>query len=89
MIESIAIGLGLALIIIGAIGAMAAGIRNVINGKSDLKKMSIVIIPLLIFGISYVLTNSFDQAGMATFLIMMGLMALAIIVSSTKRTFNL
>lgn len=89
MIESIAIGLGLALIIIGAIAALAAGIRNVINGKSDLKKMSIVIVPLLIFGISYVLTNSFDQAGMATFLIMMGLMALAIIVSSTKRTFNL
>ncbi|REL33574.1 hypothetical protein DYD21_09180 [Rhodohalobacter sp. SW132] len=89
MVETIAIGLGLGLIAIGAILALAAGIRNVAQGRASLKKVSVMIVPLAIFGICYAILNSVDRAAMLTLVIMMSLMALAIVISSTRRTFNL
>jgi len=69
--------------------ALAAGVRNVSQGRASIKKVSVMIVPLAVFGISYAVMNSFDRAGMLTLVIMMSLMVLAIVVSSTKRTFNL
>jgi len=89
MVETIAIGLGLGLIVIGVIFALIAGVRNVAQGRASLKKVSVMIVPLVIFGISYVIVDSIDRAAMLTLVIMMSLMALAIVISSTRRTLNL
>lgn len=89
MVETIAIGLGLGLIAIGVLLALAAGFRNVSQGRANIKKVSVMIVPLAIFGVSYAVMNSFDRAAMLTLVIMMSLMVLAIVISSTKRTFNL
>jgi len=89
MVETIAIGLGLGLIVIGVLLALAAGVRNVSQGRASLKKVSVMIVPFAIFGISYLIMDSFDRAAMLTLVIMMSLMVLAIVISSTKRTFNL
>ncbi len=89
MVETIAIGLGLGLIVIGVLLALAAGIRNVSQGRANIKKVSVMIVPLIIFGISYAIMGGVDTAAMLTLVVMMSLMALAIVISSTKRTFNL
>lgn len=89
MVETIAIGLGLGLIVIGVLLALAAGVRNVSQGRASLKKVSVMIVPLIIFGVSYAIMGGFDTAAMLTLVIMMSLMVLAIVISSTKRTFNL
>ncbi len=89
MVETIAIGLGLGLIVIGVLLALAAGIRNVAQGRANIKKVSVMIVPLAIFGIGYAVMDTFDRAAMLTLVIMMSLMVLAIVISSTKRTFNL
>lgn len=89
MVETIAIGLGLGLIVIGVLLALAAGVRNVAQGRANIKKVSVMIVPLVIFGIAYIVMETFDRAAMLTLVVMMSLMVLAIVISSTKRTFNL
>jgi len=89
MVETIAIGLGLGLIVIGALLALVAGVRNVSQGRASIKKVSVMVVPFLVFGIAYLIMDSFDRAAMLTLVIMMSLMVLAIVVSSTRRTFNL
>ncbi|MDX1640960.1 MAG: hypothetical protein R3220_04655 [Balneolaceae bacterium] len=88
MINNIAIGLALGLIIIGVIGIFISGIRNVMNGKSDFKKLAIMGVPVLIFGVSFALMGTFVQAGVATMIFMIALMILSILVTGTRGTLN-
>jgi len=89
MIDNLAIGLTLALIGIGVVGILFSGVRNVMNGNSELKKVSIMLIPVAIFGISYVILGSIAQAGVATMVFMIGVMILGILVTGTRGTFKL
>lgn len=88
MINNIAIGLALALILFGVIGMAFSGVKNVINGKSEIKKVGVMLIPVIIFGVSYAALGTFNQAGVTTMLIMMLAMALGIVVTGTRGTFK-
>jgi len=88
MINSIAIGFALGLMGIGIIGMAVSGIRNVINGNSDLKKVFIMIVPVIIFAVFYGVLGTFSEAGVATMVVMMLLMALGIVVTGTRGTFK-
>lgn len=88
MINSLAIGLALGLIGIGVIGIFVSGIRNVINGKSEIKKVSIFLVPILVFVASYFTMGTFNEAGVATMMFMMLVMILGILVTGTRGTFK-
>lgn len=88
MIENLAIGLSLGLIVIGIIGITFSGIRNVINGKSDFKRIIVMIVPVVVFAASFALLGTFVQAGVATMMFMIVLMVISIIVTGTRGTFN-
>ena len=88
MASNLVIGLAMGLIVIGVLGAIGVGIKNVVSGKSDLKRVSVMVVPLAVFGISYAVFGDFDQAGMSTLVAMMGLMILSIVISSTRGTFK-
>jgi hypothetical protein len=88
MINSLAIGLALGLIGIGVIGILVSGIRNVINGKSEIKKVSIFLVPILVFVVSYITMGTFNEAGVATMMFMMLVMILGIVVTGTRGTFK-
>lgn len=88
MINNLAIGLALGLIVIGVIGIFISGIRNVINGKSDFKKIAVMGVPVVIFAISFALMGTFVQAGVATMIFMIALMLLSILVTGTRGTLN-
>ena len=85
------IGLSIAggLLAIGIVAILISGTRGLIVGKSDLKKIGMFLIPFIAFAVAYLLTNDFAEAGIATMLFMMALMALSIVFSGTKSTFNL
>lgn len=88
MINSLAIGLALGLIGIGVIGILVSGVRNVINGKSEIKKVSIFLVPILVFVVSYFTMGTFNEAGVATMMFMMLVMILGIVVTGTRGTFK-
>ncbi len=88
MIDNIAIGFALALMGIGVIGIAISGVRNVINGKSEFKKVIVMIVPVVIFAIFYGILGTFSEAGVATMVVMMSFMALAIVLTGTRGTFK-
>ena len=88
MVETIALGLGMGVIVIGAVLALIFGIRNITYGKSDLKRVIAMGVPFVIFGIAYAIAGTIDRAGMITLITMMSLMILGIVISSVRRTFN-
>lgn len=88
MINNLAIGLALGLIIIGVIAIFISGIKNVINGKSEFKRIAVMGVPVVVFGLSFALLGTFNQAGVATMIFMIALMLLSIAVSGTRGTFN-
>jgi hypothetical protein len=89
MVEVIFLGLGLGLLIIGVIAILVAGIRNVSLGKSSPKRVIVMIVPFVIFGIAYAATGSIDQGGIATMMVLMAAMILAIAFTGLKGTFKL
>ncbi|WP_069130811.1 hypothetical protein [Rhodohalobacter halophilus] len=88
MIDNLAIGLVLGLIGIGVVGILVSGIRNVINGKSDLKRVGIMGVPVAVFAISYASLGTANQAGVATMLFMIGVMLVGIVITGTRGTFK-
>lgn len=89
MIVSIGIGLCFGLIGLGVLAMIVSGIQSVIKGKQDVKKIATMIVPFVVYGIAYVVTGEFAEAGIATMFFMLALMVLTILVSGARSTFNL
>ena len=89
MVEVIFLSLGIGLIAISVIAVIFAGIRNVTLGKSNMKKLSVMLVPFILFGISYGITGSADQGGIITMIILMGAMVLSIAFTGLRGTFKL
>ncbi|MGM0589951.1 MAG: hypothetical protein ACQETE_16155 [Bacteroidota bacterium] len=87
-ITTIAIGAVLALIVLGMLITVVTGIRNVINGKFDAKKIGSILVPFVVFGVSYGILGTFIDAGIATMLVMIGLMLLSIALTGMRTTFK-
>ncbi len=88
MVDTLAVGLVMALIAIGVVGIVISGIRNIMNGKSEFKRIAVMVVPVIIFAATYGLSGSFDQAGVATMVVMIGLMVVSIFVTGTRGTFK-
>ncbi|MDZ7717300.1 MAG: hypothetical protein U5K72_00595 [Balneolaceae bacterium] len=88
MINNIAIGLALGLILIGVIAIFVSGIKNLITGKSDFKRIAVMVVPVIIFAASFGIMGTFVQAGVATMIFMISLMVLSILVTGTRGTLN-
>jgi hypothetical protein len=89
MVDSIAIGIVLGLIVIGVVGILVSGTRNILNGKSEFKRVAVMLVPVAIFGVSYALLGTIDQAGVATMSLMVVIMLIAIVVTGTRGTFKI
>lgn len=85
------IGVIIALIMsVLSVGGMAVfGAKNLFTGKHELRKIVVLVIPFLAFGIAYFVTGSADEAAMITTIIMIGFMALLVTFSALKSVFNL
>lgn len=77
------------LLVIGILAIVVSGIRGMINGKQDFKKIGMFLLPFIVYAIAYVLTQDYAEAGVATMLFMMATMALGILLTGARTTFNL
>lgn len=84
----IAIGLSLLIMVFCVIGIVVAGIKSVASGKQDTKKMAVMAVPFLIYGITYAVLGSTQDAGVATLLIMIALMFGLILITGIKGVFR-
>ncbi|HKK45440.1 MAG TPA: hypothetical protein VJ964_07955 [Balneolaceae bacterium] len=89
MIVTISIGLALGLIGLGVIGMLVSGVLSVIKAKQDLKKIITMVIPFIVFGIAYAIAGDIPIAGVSTMLFMIAAMAVFILITGTRSTFNL
>lgn len=89
MIVNLALGLGLGLIGLGVLGMLISGIRSVIKGKQDVKRILTMLVPFIVFGVAYGIAGAFTEAAIGTMLFMMAAMVLLIALTGLRTTFNL
>lgn len=88
MYVPIAIGLMLALVAIGLASMIGFGIKNIVQGKQELSKILVYLVPILIFLISYLIAGAVTDAAILTMLITMGLLAVMLIITGLRTTFK-
>ena len=88
MIVTIALGLGLGLVGLGVLGMIIAGIRSVMKGKQDFKKIVTMIVPFVVFGVAYGIAGAVTEAAIGTLLFMMAAMVLTIFATGLRGTLN-
>ena len=84
----ISVGLGIGLIVFGVVGIIFSGIKSLANGKQDFKRIGMMAVPFVVFGISYAVFGDVPQAGVFTSVFMLGAMALTIILTGMRGTFK-
>ncbi len=89
MVEQIALGIGILLVVLGIIGMIVNGIKSVLQGKQDAKKVTSILVPFVVYGISYAITQGFVKAGIATMLFMIAVMLLLMALTGLRTTLNL
>ena len=88
MYVPIAIGLMLALVAIGVASMIGFGIKNVVQGKQELMKIGVYLVPALIFLMSYLISGGVTDAAILTMLITMALLAVMLVVTGLRTTFK-
>lgn len=84
------IGLSIAggLLAIGIVAILISGARGMAVGKTDYKKIGMFLVPFIVFIVAYLLTNSIAEAGIATMLFMIAIMAIMILFTGFRSTFT-
>lgn len=90
MIVQIAVIGTFALLGFGIVVMIFSGIRGLSQGKQDLKRIGIMAIPFVLFGISYVVFKDAElalvKAGSMTTLIMLAIMAIMVVFTGIRST---
>lgn len=84
----LAIGATLIIIALCVAGILIAGVKSLASGKQDFKKMAVMAIPFVIFGITYGALGTSQDAGVATLLVMIALMFALILATGIKGVFR-
>ncbi len=88
MYVPIAIGLMLALVAIGVAAMIGFGVKSIIEGKQELMKIGVYLVPAVIFAISYLISGAVTDAAIHTMLITMGILAVMLVVTGLRTTFK-
>lgn len=88
MVVTVALGLALGLIGLGILGILISGIQSIIKGKQDFKKILTMLVPFVVFAVTYGIFSDATQAGVATMLFMLAAMALLIVLTGLRGVFN-
>lgn len=84
----ISVSLAMGLIVLGVVVMIVSGVKSVINGKQDLKRIAMILVPAVVFGISYVVLSDVSKAAILTTGLLMGLMILSIMFTGLRGTFK-
>lgn len=88
-ISGLSVGLAGIMIIGGVLAMIISGIRSLTQGKQDFKRISLMLIPVIVFAITFfALDQDFAKAGVMTAGVMMGGMILTIFLTGLRGTFK-
>lgn len=85
---AISVGIGLGLIILGVLAIIFAGIRSLMQGKQDYRKIAMMAVPFVVFGISYAVLGEVAKAAVMTAGILMAFMIGSIAFTGLRGTFK-
>ena len=85
---TISVGLGVGLVVLGLLGMIISGIKSLMNGKQDFKRIGMMLVPVVVFGITYGIFGEVPKAGVFTAIFMLGAMALTIVLTGLRGTFK-
>ncbi len=88
IIVKIAVWLAIGLIGFGIIAIVASGIKSLSQGKQDVKRIAIMAVPFIIFGISYAVLQDVSKAGVLATLCMMVIMVVSVAFTGLRGTFK-
>jgi len=76
------------LIGLGILSMIISGIKSLAQGKQDVKRIVIIAIPFIVFGISYAILGDTPKAGVLTTMVMIGIMVLSVVLTGLRGTFK-
>lgn len=76
------------LIALGMVAMLFSGIKSMVQGKQDVKRILIMAVPFIVFGISYGVLSDVTKAGVLTTMVMMGIMVVSVIFTGLRGTFK-
>lgn len=85
---AITIGFTIGLFVLSIIMMLFASVKSIAQGKQDFKKVAIMAIPFVLFGITYAVFGDVTKAGVFTMAFMMGAMILTIAYTGLRGTFK-
>lgn len=88
MIAVIGLWIGIGLLAIAILAIIISGIRGLVSGNVDLKKLGIMLLPAVIWFVLLLITGSWMTSGLTTVLIMIALMILAIVATGVRGVFS-
>lgn len=92
MIVQIAVIGAFALIGLGILTMIISGVKSATQGKQDPKRILIMAVPFIVFGISYFAVQGTDDpfatAGVLTMGIMLGIMVVGVLFTGLRGTFK-
>jgi hypothetical protein len=88
-IASISVALAGIMIVGGVLAMIISGIKGLAQGKQDVKRIGMMLIPVIVFAITFfALGQDFAKAGVMTAGVMMGGMILTIFLTGLRGTFK-
>ncbi len=88
MIVQIAVIGAAALIGLGVVSMIISAIKSMAQGKQDFKRIAIMAIPFVAFGVGYLVLDNIVEAAVMAAAFMMAAMALTILFSGLRGTFK-
>lgn len=85
---AISVGIGLGLIVLGVLAILFAGIRSLMQGKQDYRKIAMMAVPFVVFGISFAVLGEVAKAAVMTAGVLMALMIGSIAFTGLRGTFK-
>ena len=88
-IVSLSVGLAGLMIVGGVLAMIVSGIRSLTQGKQDFKRIALMLVPVVVFAITYfALGQDFAKAGVMTAGVMMVFMIGTIFLTGLRGTFK-
>lgn len=88
VIVQIAVIGAMGLIGLGVVSMFVSGIKSLAQGKQDVKRIVIMAVPFIIFGVAYGVLGDIPRAGVLTTMTMMGIMVVSVVFTGLRGTFK-
>lgn len=76
------------LIGLGILSMIVSGIKSLVQGKQEIKRIVIMAVPFVVFGVSYGILSDIPRAGVLTTMVMMGIMVVSVVITGLRGTFK-